>query len=181
MLESLVVISLLESGGPLVLKLMSYIVMDLDNSGIRALAENLQILQMKDIPGKNFGTVVSYLKGVLFLLANCGKLPTDSMGILRDTFCLSECDEFTGFMTDMYFEHKRKTNVFDYMEYLTLAKAKYRTLYRKQEWTVAKSDPSFEFYVGKPETEEDDAPDSEKKETPPTQQKRGWPWVWWWP
>ena len=36
------------------------------------------------------------------------------------------------------------------MEYLTLVESKYRTLYRKQNWTVSKNDPSFRFYVGKP-------------------------------
>ena len=118
---------------------------------------------MKDIPGKNVGTVVSYLKGTLLLLANYGKLPTDAMTIICDTFCLAECDKLTGFITAVYFEHKRKTNVIDYTEYLTLAKAKYRMLYRKQEYTTAKADPSSGFYAGKPETEVDDAPNGEQR------------------
>jgi len=139
------------------------IVMDVDYSTLCVLTKNLQTLQMKDTPGENVGTVVSYLKVALLLLENFEKLPTDTMELLRNTFYLAECNELTWFMTSMYFEHKRKTNVIDYMEYLKLAEAKYRTLYRKQEWTAAKAYPSFGFYVGKPETEADDAHGKQKR------------------
>ena len=53
----------LESGSPLVLKLMIDIVMDVDDSALRLLTQNLQTIQMKDVPDKHVGTIVSYLKG----------------------------------------------------------------------------------------------------------------------
>ena len=79
--------SALEAGGPLVLKLALDIVMDIDDSALQSLTQNLQSLRMKDVPGENVGVVVSYLKGALLLLGNCGKIPTDVMGLLNDTFC----------------------------------------------------------------------------------------------
>ena len=61
--EGLIGVSELESGGPLVLKKMLDIVMDVDDSALKSLTEALQNLRMKDVPGDNVGTVVSYLKG----------------------------------------------------------------------------------------------------------------------
>jgi len=50
-------------------------------------------------------------------------------------------------MSNVYFNHKRKTHEVNYMEYLTLAESAYRTLYRKGTWTATKTDPAFGFYV----------------------------------
>ena len=89
---------------------------------------------MKDVAGENDRTIVSYLKGALMLLGNCGKLLTDSiMGLLKDKCCSTEYKKFTESMTSVYFEHKRTTNVIDYMTYRTLSKGEYRTLYRDQK------------------------------------------------
>lgn len=107
---------------------------------------------MKDVTGKNVGTIVSYLKRSLILLVNYGKLPTNKMGLLKDTFCSAECEDFTAFITSIYYKHKRKTNVINYMKYITLAKSEYRMLYQNQKWTVSKNDLSSGFYVGTPAT-----------------------------
>ena len=105
---------------------------------------------MKDVTGENVGIIISFLKGALLLLGNCGKLPTNTMGILKDTFCSAEWEEFTALMTSVYLEYKRKTNVIDYMEHHTLTKREYRTLYGKQKWTASKKHSSSGFYVGTP-------------------------------
>ena len=57
--ECLVGVSELESGGPLVLKKMLDIIMDVDDLALCSLTEALQSLRMKDLPGENVGTVVS--------------------------------------------------------------------------------------------------------------------------
>ena len=64
----------MESGGPLVLKLMLDTIMDVDDIDLRALTQILQILRLKDVPGENVRTTVSYLKGVLLLLKKCSNL-----------------------------------------------------------------------------------------------------------
>ena len=46
-------------------------VMDVEDSALCSLTEGLQNLRMKDITWENICTVVSYLKGSLFLLQNC--------------------------------------------------------------------------------------------------------------
>jgi len=53
---------IMESRGPLILKLMLEIIMDVDNSDLRALTTSLQTLWFKDAPGENVCTAVSYLK-----------------------------------------------------------------------------------------------------------------------
>ena len=58
----------MEMGGPLVLKMMLDIIMDVDDSALRALTQSLQTLHLKDVPGENVFTAVSYLKGALLLL-----------------------------------------------------------------------------------------------------------------
>ena len=68
--EELVGVSTLESGGTLVLKKKLDIMMDVDDAALRLLTESLQNLRIKDVPGENVGTVVSYLKGALVLLQN---------------------------------------------------------------------------------------------------------------
>jgi len=106
------------------------IVMDVDDSALRLLMQNLQTLRMKDVPGENVGTIVSYLKGALSLLGNCNKIPTDVMEVLNDTFCSAACDDFTDYMKAIYFSHKRRTQVIHHMKFLHLAEGGYRTLYR---------------------------------------------------
>ena len=139
--------SLLEVGGPFVLKIMFDIIMYVDNSALRFLMENLQNIWMKDISGENIGTTVSYMKGELLLLQNCNKVPIETIGLLRDIFCCIKCEEFTTFMSNVYYNHKRNTHVVDYMDYLTLAESEYRTLYRKGKWTESKSDPVSGFFI----------------------------------
>ena len=64
----------MESGGLLFLKLMLDTIMDVDDIDLRVLTQILQILHLKDVPGENVRTTVSYLKGVLLLLKNCSNL-----------------------------------------------------------------------------------------------------------
>ena len=101
----------LESGGPLIFKKMIDIVMDLDNLALRLLTESMQNFRMKDVVGENVGTVVSYLKGALVLLQNCSAIPMDTMGLLNDVMVSADCDEFTGYMTSIYFASKRENSV----------------------------------------------------------------------
>ena len=108
----------MEMGGPLVLKLMLDIIMDVDDSALRALTQSLQTLGLKDVPGENVCTSVRYLKGALLLLQNFSGLPTDTMGLLNDTMGSADCDKFSGFMNSVYFDHKRKTRVISHQEYL---------------------------------------------------------------
>ena len=60
--ERLVGVSPLKVGGPLVLKLMLDIVLDVDDYALCSLTQSLQSLQLKDVPGENISIVVSYLK-----------------------------------------------------------------------------------------------------------------------
>ena len=100
------------------------------------------------------GTIVSYIKGALFLFSNRVEIPTDIMVLLRNTFCSTECDDFTTFMSNVYFNHKRKIHEIECLEYITLADKEYRTLYRKQKWIASKSDPSSGFFVAPKEKED---------------------------
>ena len=100
-LEALVGVDAMKIGGPLVLKLMLDIIMYVDDSALRALTQSLQTLQLKDVPGENMCTAVSYLKGALLLLQNCSGLPTDIMCLLNDTMGSADCDEFSWFMNLM--------------------------------------------------------------------------------
>ena len=75
----------MDMGGPLVLKLMLDIIMDVDDSALQSLTQSLQTLRLKDVPGENVCMAVSYLKVVLLLLQNYSGLPTDTMGLLNDT------------------------------------------------------------------------------------------------
>ena len=144
--EGLVGVPPLESGGPLVLKLMFDVVMDVDDAALRALTEGIQKIRMKDIPGENIDTLVSYLKGSLLLLKNCGELPTDIIGLLNDIMCSAECNDFKEYMKAIYFDHKRRIKVVDPLEYLKLAESEYRTLYRKGKWTAVKHTPATVFF-----------------------------------
>ena len=126
------------------------IVINVDDSVLRSLNQNLQTLHLEDVPGENMGTIVSYLKWALLLLLldNVSGLPTNTMGLMNSTMCSAEKKEFSGFMTSIYFKHKRKTNVVSHATYLHLAEVEYSTLYRDQKWLAAKSDPSSGFFVG---------------------------------
>ena len=146
--KGLVGVSPMESRGLLVLFKMMNIIMDIDDSALHSLTENLQVLRLKDVPGYKVETTVSYLKGALMLLSNCGKLPNDIIGLLKDIFCSVECNEFTAFMLSVYFEHELHTHTIDYAKYLSLAESEYRTQYRKQKWLAAKTNPSSAFFVG---------------------------------
>ena len=126
--EGLVGIPHMETGGPLVLKLMLDIIMNVDDSSLHLLTQSIQTLCLKDIPGENVCTTVSYLKGVLMLLQNCLGLLTDMIGLLNNIMGSADCEEFSGFMNLVYFYHKRRTRVIEYAEYLRLAEAEYRTL-----------------------------------------------------
>jgi len=106
--------------------------MDADDSALRALTISFQTLRLKDEPGENFCTAVSYLKGALMLLQNCSELPTDTMGLLNDIMISADFDEFSGFVNSVYYDHKRKTRLINHSEYLRLAEAEYHTLYLKQ-------------------------------------------------
>lgn len=149
--KQLVGVLALEAGGPLVLKLALDTVMNIDDSALRSLTQNLQTLWMKDVPGENFGTIVSYLKGDLLLLSNYKKMPTDVMGLLNDTIYSAGCEDFTAYMKAIYFNHTRKTEVMEPMKFLTIVEGGYRTLYRNVKWDASKSDPGYAFYVGEEE------------------------------
>ena len=102
---------------------------------------------MKDVPGENVGTVVSYLKGALLLLQNYSAIPTNAMGLLNDVMSSTDCSDFTSYMKSIYFASKRTGTVGDYMEYLDAAEAEYCTLYRKGKWTKA-SAPQDSGFIG---------------------------------
>ena len=50
-------------------------------------------------------------------------------------------------MYSEYFNHKRKTREITHQEYLRLAEAEYRTLYRAGKWTASRNDPTSGFFV----------------------------------
>lgn len=92
--------------------------------------------------GEVFGTVVSYLKGLLMLIQSSGCLPTDTMGLLSDIMCSDECNDLSEFMKIVYVSPKRKTDTIEPITYLDLAESEYCTLYRGQKWTKSKTDPA---------------------------------------
>jgi len=59
--EGLVGVDALEMGGPLVLKHMLDINMDVNDSALRAYTQSLQTLWLMDFPGTNVCTAVSFL------------------------------------------------------------------------------------------------------------------------
>ena len=130
------------------LKKMLDIVMNVNDAALRSLTEGLQSMCMKDVPGENVGTVVSYLKGALLLLQNCGAIPTNTMGLLNDLMPSADCLEFTEYMKSIYFASKRINTIRDYMAYLNCAEGKYRTLYRKGKWTKASAPQDSGFTAG---------------------------------
>ena len=59
------------------------------------------------------------------LLQNYSELLINTMGLLNDIMISVNCDEFSGFMNLIYYNHKRKTCLIDHFEYLRLAGAEY--------------------------------------------------------
>ena len=159
--EGLVGVSEMELGGPLVLKKMLSIVMNVDDAALRSLIESLQNLQMKDMLGEVVGTVVSYLKGALLLLQNCAAISTNTIGLLNDVMSLTDCQEFTAYMQSIYFALKRSSTVGGYMEYLDSDESEYRTLYRKGKWTKAAVGQESAF-VGETNNIEEDTPETSR-------------------
>lgn len=111
--EGLVGVPPLESGGPLILKLMFDVVMDVDDAALRVVTEGIQKIRTKDLPGENVDTLVSYLKGSLLVLKNCAELPTDIIGLLNDIMCSAEFNDFKEYMKSIYFDHTRRMKVVD--------------------------------------------------------------------
>jgi len=139
-----------------VLKKILDILMDVDDAGLRYLAQSLQDLRMKDVPGENVGTVVSYLnKGALLLLQNCSAVPTDTMDLLNNVMSSTDCQDFTNCMKSIYFVSKRTSTAGGYMEYLDSAESEYRTLYRKGKWTKAAINQDSGFVGDEDETDGD--------------------------
>ena len=103
---------------------------------------------MKDVPGENVGTVVRFLKGAFMLIQNCVTLLTDTIGLMNDTMCSADCNEFKVFMQSVYFNHKRRSQPIAPVKYLELAEHKYRTMYQQGKWTASKSDALSGFYIG---------------------------------
>ena len=111
----------MEIGGPLVLKIMLDIIMDVDYSALRALTQSLTTLRLKGLLGEIMCTAVRYLKGALLLLKNTSGLPIDTMGLLNDIMGSADCDDFSGFINSVYFDHKSKTRMIAHQEFLRLA------------------------------------------------------------
>ena len=59
-LKGMVGVNMMEMGGNLVLKLMLEIIMDINNSALRALTQSLQTLRLNYVPSENVCTTVSY-------------------------------------------------------------------------------------------------------------------------
>jgi len=123
----------LESGGPLVLKLMFDVNINVDDLALRTLTKGIQRVRMNYIPGENVDTLVSYLKGSLLLLKNCSKLPTDIVGMLNDIMVSADCVDFVKYTKSIYFNHKRKIKEVGALEYLWLLELEYHSLYCKKK------------------------------------------------
>ena len=83
-------VSTLDQVGLLVLKLMLEFFVDVEDSALVLLVQSIQVLRMKDVPGENASTIVSYLKGAVLLLQNFTGLPTYLIGLLRDILVSTE-------------------------------------------------------------------------------------------
>ena len=75
---------------------MLNIVMDVDDSVIRLLTQNLQTLRMEGVPGYNMGTMVNHLEGYFPLLETLGTY--QRMQLLNNIIFSTACDDFCGFM-----------------------------------------------------------------------------------
>ena len=141
--------SSLEIGGPLVLKLMLDIIVDMDNSSLCSPTQSLQTLRLKDIPVKNVSTVVSYLKDAWMLFQNCTVLPTDFLCLLNSIMCSAENNDFSMDMKAIYFNHCQQTKVISYLTCLEYTESEYRKLYRTQKWDASKADLVSGFRQGR--------------------------------
>ena len=72
--------------------------MDVEDSSLRSMTDHIKTVRMKDIPGKNVGTIASYFKGVVLLLDNCNSLPTDVLGLLNDVMNSADSKVFLEYM-----------------------------------------------------------------------------------
>ena len=111
----------MEIGGPLVLKLMLEIMMDVDDSALRVLTQSLQMIRLKDLPGEYVCTRVSYLKEAFLLLQNNVGLITDIMGLLNNIMGSADCNKFSSFMDSAYF-HKRKICIVSHQKFFVWSK-----------------------------------------------------------
>ena len=107
------------------------------------------MLRIKDVPGENVRTMVSFLKGAMMLVQNCATLLTDKISLMSNTMCSADCDEFRVFMQLVYFNHKRGSCPIAPAEYLELAEREYCTMYWQGKWTALNLDVSSGFYVGR--------------------------------
>lgn len=98
------------------------------------------------------------------------------MGLLCDNFCLIRCKEFAHFVKLTYFSHKQHTEVITSIDFLTFAKAEYRTLYIHKKWDDSKSDSDPGLYVGDGGDEDDKSP-PHRRVCGPWGLRRGW-WGW---
>ena len=131
-------------------KLMIDILLDVEDSALHSVTQSLQTMHLKDIPGENAATAVSYLKGALMLLQNCEAVPTDTLGLLDQIITSADYDEFTKYIKRIYFTSKRNRSVpaSSFTSYLNMAESEYRTLYCAEKWTKSKADPDSGFYAG---------------------------------
>lgn len=74
------------------MKKMLDIIMDVDDSAIRALIQNLQVLRMKNVPRENMGMVEKILKESLIFIQKCKVTLTDIIGLMNSTMCSAYCD-----------------------------------------------------------------------------------------
>ena len=102
---------------------------------------------MKDVPGENVAKVVSYLEGALLLLQNCAAIPMDIMGLLNNVMVSADYNNFTGYITSIYFASKCESLVGGYMEYLDMVETEYRTLHRKSKWMNKDTKPELGFVM----------------------------------
>jgi len=97
--EGLVGVLATKKRGHLIFKYMLNLIMDMDAASLMSFTKSLQILRMKDIPGEDVSTAVSYLKRASLLLQNCcAALPTDTLGLRNDRICLAGNEEFISYM-----------------------------------------------------------------------------------
>ena len=75
------------------------LIMDVDTAAPRLIDQSLHTLCLQDIPGEDFSTAASYLKGALLLIQNCCEvLLTDTLGLLNDIMCSASNMNFNGYM-----------------------------------------------------------------------------------
>lgn len=96
--EGLTGVPSMEKGVPLVFKMMFDVVMDIEDSSLWSMTDRIKTVRMKEIPGENIGTIVSYLKGVILILDNCNSLPTDVLGLIKNVMSSTDSKVFCEYM-----------------------------------------------------------------------------------